>query len=84
MTDCIDDLDDAIEVAKAKGLIRGGSRAMERRIGRAYQKNPDDAKAGKRFSALSTLDNRRKGRALGLGYEAGKGYKSLVRRGKYR
>lgn len=82
MTDCVDEL--YTEIEKARGLIRGGSRRMERRIGRQLAKDPQGPKAAKRFSALSTLQNRRKGNALGLGYERGKGYKSLTRRGRYK
>lgn len=84
----IDDLNDAIDIAKARGLIpRGGSSKMARRVaqqGARAQAKGGDPKAAKRFSALGTLDNRKKGRAIGLGYNEKGGYKSLTRRGKYK
>jgi hypothetical protein len=84
--DAIEALDEAIE--KARGMIpRGGSSKLARRIARQGAKLRDsggDPKAAKRFSALGTLANRRKGNSIGLGYEPGKGYKSLRRTGVYK
>ncbi|MCL4715479.1 MAG: hypothetical protein KJZ75_11260 [Hyphomonadaceae bacterium] len=86
MTDAVEELYEAVD--KARGLIpRGGSSRLARRLaeqGAKARAKGGDPKASKRFSALGTLANRRKGRSIGLGYEPGKGYKSLRRTGKYK
>jgi hypothetical protein len=85
--DAIEALDEAIE--KARGMIpRGGSSKLARRLaqqGAKARAKGGDAKEVKRFSALGTLDNRRRGKAFGVGgYQPGKGYGSVTRRGVYK
>lgn len=86
MSDVTDDLYDAIE--KARGMIpRGGSSRLARRIadqGARARAKGGDAKEVKRFHALGTLENRKRGNSIGLGYTPGKGYKSLRRTGRYK
>lgn len=80
----LDELDEVIE--KARGLIpRGGSSKLARRIARQgakLQSKGGEPKEGKRFSALGTLANRRKGNAFGV--KGGRGYVSVQRRGVYK